>query len=143
MRYVLICILSCLFSSIGFAQVDDLREGQSWSFENAPHPDTRLVIGKIEPFRGGEGVAVGVSVVRLHSEPGLMLGGSIGHMPFSLKSLRPHLLELDKEPLPLDEVFISGYQAWKVAVQQEGAGVFTIPPAEAIEFVFTTVGEGQ
>lgn len=143
MRYVLASILGFLMTAYAVADTIDLKEGQSWSFEDAPHPDTRLVIGKIEPLWDGQETAVSVSVVNLNSERGLLIGGMISHLPFSAQALRAHLLELDETPVAMHEGFDDGYQTWKMAVKQQGAGVFTIAPADAIDFVFDTVWEGQ
>ncbi|MEM9570796.1 MAG: hypothetical protein AAF996_04980 [Pseudomonadota bacterium] len=143
MRLAWVCLISCFLAMFACAETIDLKVGQTWTFKNAPHPDTRIVIGKIEQLWDGRETAVSVSVVNLNTDRGLMVGGTISHLPFAAKSIRPYLLALDNPPLETDSEFEDGYQTWKYAIENEGAGVFTISPAEAIDLTMNMVWEGQ
>lgn len=143
MRVFICGILSVMMSMVALADQVSLEEGQTWTFKNPPHPETRLVIGKIEPIWEGKESAVSVSIVRLNSERGLAIGATVSHLPFSEQALVPHLIEIDGTSLPLDTNFKGGYDHWKSALERGEAGVFTVSPAEAIEFTMSVVWEGQ
>ncbi len=142
MRFIIAAVLTFLGAWSVHADQILIEEGQTWTFKNAPHEDTRLVIGKIETLWTEDDPVVSVAIINLRSPRGLLIGETIHHLPFARSALVPHLIAPDEiaSPLPFD--FSGGYTTWKDAVETQGAGVFTISPAEAIEFVFTTVLEG-
>lgn len=143
MRWFIAGLLSCLFTFEAVSEPISVEEGQTWTFKDAPHPDVRIVIGKIEQIWDGKDIAVSVSIVNLRTERGNLIGQTISHLPFSREALQPHLVELNEVSLPLDSEFEGGYATWKAALERGEAGVFTISPAEAIIVVLDTVWEAE
>ncbi|WOR15708.1 hypothetical protein RYZ27_03405 [Hyphomonas sp. FCG-A18] len=114
-----------------------IEVGDVWTFKDAPLEQTKLYIRKIEDSTTGAIVHVSIYPIPFMMRPdGQMVGGRIGHMPFSRKTLTASLI--DKVSIDMEEStdFEKGYQQWKDA---EG-GVFTISPAEAIIVVYSTFG---
>ena len=143
MREFAIGLFMIVGASIASAEQIEIREDQSWSFANAPHSDARIVIGTIEYLWDEKDPVIGVGIVNLHSSRGKKIGETIHHMPFAKSALVPYLVALDAQPLPLPSAYKDGYATWKVAVDNEEAGVFTVAPSHAIDFVINTVLEGN
>ena len=121
------------------AQRVQLAPGQVWTFQDQPMPEARLVIGEVEtPWPDNSDVAVSVSIVGLPKWPmenGEMVGGTISHLPFDKATLIASLDQQMEEPTQLDESFEGGYQTWRDALDKGEAGVFTIPPSEAVNMI--------
>lgn len=136
---VLLLTFGFLFGlSLAHADPVDLEKGQVWTFKDAPTDNARIIIGDIEDLWEGKETAVSISVIGLDQKRlpnGQMGGDQIFHLPFARSELEPHLIELADKHIDPPDGYVEGYSMWKAAVEAEEAGVFTISPAEVIDFV--------
>lgn len=122
-----------------FAETTDieLEVGQVWTYRNAELSESRLTIRKLEQNAQGEVVHVSIAPIAFRpTKAGQVIGGMVGHLPFTREAVLAALIEQvgrDDEPSPL---FEDGYAQWR----DDGGGVFTISPAEAVEFVYVAAG---
>jgi len=120
----------------------NLKAGQVWSFKDGL-PGEVLRIGVIEQLHDETVVSVSLSNVVVPENMRARAGGKtqiqIGHLPFSEVAVLNSLEDLIEEVSPAPDTFEQGYQTWKKAVVENGAGYFTISVAEARNAVLTTM----
>jgi len=111
--------------------------GQVWTYKTRPGEEQSVLqINKVENVEK-LGRIYHISVFHLHvSVPGAPEGfvSELPHLPVSQKSLDDSVLLLSKEPAQ-DVDFEEGYREWTEA----SGGVFTMPVAEVVDVVETTV----
>lgn len=119
---------------------EEVATGQVWTFRDAPSEDFRILIGDVE-FIPDLGDAVSVLVFQANpSFQGVPEYGIIVyHMPFERKSLVNNLDELQYDDVPVPDGYRVGYSEWYYAFQNDGAGIFTLSPTEALYAIFTGV----
>lgn len=119
----------------------EFAPGQVWRYETRPGEEaSRIVVCRVEPgTRLGTIVHVRVEGVAIRN-PAAAAGVArfIGHMPFAARSLRDSVVALEtvRTSLPAYE---EGYETWKAAFDEDGAGIFTVSVAEGIDFVEQTL----
>jgi len=119
------------------APLPEIAEGQVWTIKDAPGPETRVLVYKIEPY-APEDLAVHVSMTGVGRgvlSTGATFVGEISHLPFEHDALAASLDRLvETGRLPNPELQ-AGYEQWKLA----NGGLFTISAAETIRVVFETL----
>ena len=106
-------------------------------YKRQPTENSQIIIRRIEPLGDDISVHVSISPVPLRrTSDGKLVGGVIAHLPFEYETLRSALIELEDSTDEESELFLEGYLQWKEA---EG-GIFTIPPNEAVEYVYQITG---
>ena len=109
-----------------------LAPGQVWTIDDAPTPQTRLTIGRLEPFGLDTAVHVAVTDIgEIRSTSGKMVSGQMGHLPFSYNALASSLDTLIQENAPIPPSIAAGYTEW----QNVKAGIFTQGAAETVNFI--------
>ena len=107
--------------------------GQTWTFADAPQPETRTVIGALDEL-DGLGIVVSVSVINfpvVHPKTGETQMHDIQHAPMLPEALDSCLLE-QQEKAYLAPLFEKLRQQWLEAVRTDGAGAFSVSVAELI-----------
>jgi hypothetical protein len=99
------------------------KPGQVWSLRIPEAPQALLTILRVESIRGaGTIVHVAVSEVPL----------AVGHMPFTEAAIDRSVLDLVRtDALGADS--LEGYDEWRRAFDNEGAGVFSVTVPEALK----------
>ena len=120
----------------------ELVEGQVWSFEGGK-PGEELIIGHLETIYGEKVVSISLLGVVVPDDIVDAFGGQsviqISHMPFSEEALRSSLKTLISSNASLPGEFEEGYNIWKQAMENEGAGFFTVSVSEGRNFILSTV----
>lgn len=115
----------------------EFRAGQVWSYETRSGEEpSRLVVCKVEPNEDlGPIIHIHVEGVAIKS-PGSPDGVSrvIGHMPFAEESLRESVVTVEETRTQLPG-YEEGYNTWKAAFDEGGAGIFTISVADAVDLM--------
>lgn len=114
--------------STGFAQ-SEFAEGHIWSIKSAVPSTARIVIGRIEPWRGT--IVVHISVIDIPPTTAGPRGNSItkiSHMPFEKAALEKSVGSLLSTGALPDPKFEMGYQHWK----DSNGGVYTIPISQVL-----------
>jgi hypothetical protein len=109
------------------AVTDDSRykPGQVWSLRLPEAPQARLTILRVESLLG-EGTIVHVAV----SEVPL----PVGHMPFTEAAIERSVLDL-VGTVSVGPAALEGYDEWRRAFDNEGAGVFSVTVPEALKVI--------
>lgn len=139
-------VAAAILSGLGSAKAQapgdpmiDFAPGQEWSIRGGA-AETRVIIGRIEPFL--DDTVIHVSVIGVPIPAGMPGAGNlfdIGHSPFSKAALANSLDELVATGVPPAAHFGDGYAQWEAA----HGGVYTVSVAEAIDLVLVTVGQGR
>lgn len=114
----------------------ELAVGQIWAIKNAPGPNTRIVIGRIE------GNIVHISVFDVPTPPGYPLKTGaipIGHMPFARAAIDMSIDKLLGSNGQTESSFEDGYEEWRSAK----GGYFTVSVSEAIAATLEAVTKGR
>ncbi len=116
--------------------MSEFSAGQTWRYKTRPGEEaSRVVVCKVETDeRFGKIVHVyveGVAIKNPHLAGGVKI---IAHLPFAEGALRRSVVTLEGMRLPLPG-YEEGYKTWKQAFDAGKAGIFTIPVAEAVEFM--------
>ncbi len=142
-----VAAIAALFSAANVVSAADPEVGQTYVCPSeASLPPVFVVVGKLENL-SDHGIAGEEGAQRLAH---LQLRGDgvdfpvAGHAPFALETLT-HCQSVSDHGLILDpERLNDGYSVWLKAFQDEGAGFFTISPAEAYWMMLGVIeGEGQ
>jgi predicted Rdx family selenoprotein len=136
-------ITAVFFSTFAMTEAiaNEFKEGQVWSYRARPQEQaSTLLINKVEtdPKLGSIfHISVrGVSVKNRRAPGGVTK--ELPHFPVSKKTLDDSVLEhVGSEP-PNPE-YREGYAQWKRAFDSGNAGIFTIPVAEIVGIVESTV----
>ena len=119
-----------------------LEVGQVWSFDGGK-PGEELIIGRIETLHGETVVSISLSNIVVPDAVVSAFGGQsviqVSHMPFVEEALLNSIETLIRSNAPVPEGFEEGYQTWKQAMENEGAGFFTVPVSEGRNFILSTV----
>jgi len=120
------------------------QEGQVWTFQGAPLPKSRVVVGKIDQFAGRQDLVFSVSIIKVPI-PNTAAGGiriaDISHAPVSKSVLDASLLEQVGAGEPSGS-FAEGYDQWRQAYLHGDAGVFSVEISKVIEFICDVVAKG-
>ncbi len=113
--------------------------GQVWTVRDAPGPDVRVVIGKIEEF----GVVRAVHVAVLNVPEFELLRSDqtatidLLHVPFEASALRRSLdAQVGDFTAPPDG-FAESYAEWRLAAEDGEAGVLPLTVTEAVNLIMT------
>lgn len=107
--------------------------GQSWTFEDAPQEESRLVIGAIQDDGDQQIIHVQIAPIPFRANAdGFVIGGLVGHMPFAPEAVRKSVIALVDTDVAVSPEFKTGMKQWRDA---EG-GVFTISVGQAVDFVY-------
>lgn len=110
--------------------------GQVWEYRTRPADEGSLLrIHSIEQFTSGE--IYHISLIGLAYGRGMADGGVFGHMAVSRETLDQSVTRLSDSPAAFPDP-TEGIAQWRAA----NGGVFTIPIAEIIDGVMTTITGG-
>ena len=135
MKGLAVSVIASLLSLVGaraegLAEVTELAVGQKWSYAGGAET-SHFVIGRIETVGGEEVVSISLfrpdadAVVRDDGQTFPMT--EFGHLPFSSDVIRRDAKRLLEEDAELSDMFESGYEQWRDAVREGGAGWFDAP----------------
>ena len=134
-------LVAALKRAAGRTPVDaadvDFRPGQVWRYRTRPtESESTLTVLKVERHENiGAVVHVAVGGLRVrnpHHASGV--SETISHMPFALGAVHESVTERVREDAPLPD-HADGYAQWRSAFDAGEGGVFTIPVAEAVEYM--------
>jgi len=114
--------------------------GQEWSIKSVSHTTAKVIVGRLETWRGK--ICVNVSIVDVPIPSGMPGAGGvteIAHIPFDQAALAAsvdQLLATRVSPSPSFEV---GYKQW----QDAKGGVFSISVEKAIEVTLQMVNRRE
>jgi len=113
--------------------------GQVWSYKTRPNEKTStLVILKVEQDKElGEIVHIALRDLKMKRSGGGFLTRA-NHLPFAAKSIDESVVKMLSKDEELPD-FSEGYNLWKEAFAAKKAGVYTIPVAEAVEGMESTL----
>lgn len=106
---------------------------------NAPNPSARVIVGRVEPFRGR---MIAHVTVRDLDPPGDVEGFgeeaelTISHIPIALEAAAESLSVLITPMGEISQDFEEAYTDWKAMADQGQAGIFVESVAEAIYDIF-------
>jgi len=115
-----------------------LAVGQEWSIKSSPASATRIVIGRIEPWRDKVVVHVSILNVVISANP-TMTVSEIAHAPFEESALARSLDQMTATSRSPSSQFESGYAQWK---EQHG-GIYTVTVSEMISLAIQTLNQHQ
>ncbi|MET0544903.1 MAG: hypothetical protein ABWZ40_01205 [Caulobacterales bacterium] len=122
-----------------------VQPGQIWSIKQAPNPEARAIIGRVEPFKGRMVLHLSVrdlappgGVDAFEAEAELM----IGHIPIALESAVESLSSLISPAGEITPEFEQGYAEWKAAADKGQAGIFIETIPDAIWDIFAVMRTG-
>ena len=142
-----VAVIAALFSAVGAVSAAEPEVGHAYiCLSEAGLPPVFVAIGKLENLSDHGIVGEGGTQRLVH----LQLKGDgadfpvAGHAPFALETLN-HCPSVSGDGMTLDrERLNDGYSVWLKAFHEQGAGFFTISPAEAYWMMLGVVdGEGQ
>lgn len=116
-------------------------QGQVWSYHTRPGEESStLLINRVEELPvHGKVFHISVRAVRVknpHHPDGVTT--ELPHFPVSSATLDDSCVEVVGESEP-DPGYLKGYEAWRSAFDAGGAGVFSIPVAEIVSFIETSI----
>ncbi len=101
-------------------------EGQEWSVKSLTQSTTKVIIGRIEPWRDKIAVHISIVDIPVSQETGAFHISKIVHIPFEESALAASVDKLIATGVPPARDFDSGYKQWK----EHNGGIFTVPIAE-------------
>jgi hypothetical protein len=118
--------------------------GQVWTFRDAPLPQSRVVIGRLD-HGARDGWIVSVSITNVYV-PDTANGGryltDISHAPMTVQALDASVIAQDGEGASVHD-FEDGYGEWRAAFDKGEAGVFTIGAADIVSVITEAVAKGK
>jgi hypothetical protein len=120
------------------------RPGQVWTYKDAPRPDSRAIVGKVENIAGA-GWVVSVCLTNVYlpnwqtHEPEL---NAISHAPMTAEAMDNSVIAQSGTGEPI-EAFAEGYGEWRSFFDKHEAGVFSITVAEVVKFIGEAVVKGR
>ena len=125
------------------AAAQQFSEGQVWNYRaRLEEPTSTLLINKVEVEpKLGEVYHISVRWVRVknrHAPNGVST--ELPHFPVSRKTLELSVTTLVGQS-PANPDYLEGYATWRKAYEEGNAGVFTIPVAEIVGFVESTLSQ--
>ncbi len=123
--------LLCLI--VSDAQTQDFASGQIWTYKDAVPATSRVIIGRIDIFPGDRTV-ISVSITDAPIPTTTEPLQTISHLPFDEGALRQSV-EKQVGVAMVPSEFAEGYQLWREEYDRGDAGTFTIPVAEAVEYI--------
>lgn len=118
------------------------QEGQVWKYKTRKNEtESVLIILKVE--KEAEEIRVHIAIDKAKIKNPRSNSGftqTISHLPFSYKALDESVIELLHQNTELPD-FSEGFNTWKQAFLQARAGVFSIPVAEAVDYVERTINQ--
>lgn len=116
-----------------------LKPGQVWTLRNAPNPAARVIVGRVEPFKGR---MIAHVTVRDLDPPGDVDGFgeeaelTISHIPIALEGAAESLSVMITPMGEISEDFEEAYADWKTLADKGQAGIFVESIAEAVYDIF-------
>ena len=120
------------------------QPGQVWSYKDAPRPDSRAIVGKVENI-AGTGWVVSVCVTNVYlpnwqtREPEL---NAISHAPMTAEAMDSSVVAQTGTGEPIDG-FAESYSEWRALFGKNEAGVFIITVADVVKFIGEAIAKGQ
>jgi len=119
------------------ATIVELAPGQVWSIKSEKPTTAKIVIGRIENWKGQ--VTVHCSIIDIPVPQNVAENRSplqIDHVPFEKSAIVSSLDKLLATGVPLSTGFERGYKHWRA---DENAGVFTISASKVIALMVESV----
>ena len=111
------------------------REGQVWTYATRPGEEgSTLLINRIDDHPDfGRVFHLSLRELRVRSDnsPG-GFATTMSHCPVSLETMEASAVDCIGDE-PADPDHAEGYEQWRRAVDEEGAGVWTLPVAEIVD----------
>jgi hypothetical protein len=120
------------------------EEGQVWTFRDAPLPDSRVIVGKVDNTeRDGWVVSVCVGNVYMpDAATGERYLTHVSHTPMTAQALDASVIAQAGISTPL-EGFDEAYRGWRDEYAKGEAGVFIISVAEIIGYFADAILKGH
>jgi hypothetical protein len=142
-------ISSCTSNSSSALDIEGVKSkykvGQVWSFKSRPsEPNSKLTIVKIaSDGKLGNIIHVQVDSVKIKtSTKSEKYTHLVSHMPFSEAAIDSSVTEKLGEVTELPD-FQKGYTEWRTSFRAGKAGIFSIPVGKSVEYMETTMLEGN
>ncbi|WP_073268755.1 hypothetical protein [Phytopseudomonas punonensis] len=121
----------------------NFQEGQVWNYQTrAGEESSRLYIVQIDPHEKlGPIYHIALDGLKLrnpHIEGGLQI--DLPHLPISEAALQSSVTQLIDSGAPMPDIS-EGYGHWKAAFDADEGGIFTIPVAQAVEYIEKAVNQ--
>ena len=116
-----------------------LKPGQVWTMRGAPNAAARVIVGRVEPFKGR--MIVHITVRDLDPPSGVDGFGeeaelTISHIPIALEAAAESLSVLITPMGEISEDFEEAYKDWKALADNGQAGIFVESIPEAVFDIF-------
>ena len=131
-------LLACLIlAAMTTAKAADFEEGQIWRYDTRPHEQgSRLFIARVD--RGlWEDPIFHIYVDGLRLKNPYRANGyqdHLPHLPVSRETLEASVTALEEAKAAVPDVS-RGYATWRKEFDRGGAGVFTIPVRQIIQYI--------
>ncbi|WP_415773728.1 hypothetical protein [Pseudomonas sp. LB3P38] len=131
-KALLLC--GVLWSMAAFSASKELKVGDIWAYKNRPGEDgSTLTILKIENYpKLGKVVHIRVDGFRMINPVTGNEFNDMPHLPFQAKTLERSITHRVGETAEIPD-FKQGYAAWRVAFDEEKAGVFKISVSKTLD----------
>ena len=122
-----------------------LKPGQVWTMRGAPNPAARVIVGRVEPFKGR---MIAHITVRDLDPPSDVEGFgedaelTISHIPIALEAAAESLSVLITPMGEISADFEDAYIDWKTLANAGQAGIFVESIPEAIYDIFAIMRGG-
>lgn len=113
-------------------------QGQVWTIRDAPAPETRIVVGRVDGAASVVHVSVTDVPVPEHLAPGAPRI-TIAHAPFGQAALAASVLGLERAGAAPVEGFAEAYAEW--AAEEEGC--YSIGVRESIDQIFAALAADE
>lgn len=116
-----------------------LKPGQVWTMRSAPNPSARVIVGRIEPFKGR--MIAHITVRDLDPPSGVEGFGedaelTISHIPIALEGAAESLSVMVTPMGEISTDFEQAYNGWKQMADAGQAGIFVESIADAVHDIF-------
>jgi hypothetical protein len=119
------------------------HEGQVWTFNAAPLPESRVIIGKVENIQGsGWVVSVCFTNVYIEDQAGNYRLSNIAHAPMSSEALESSVIEQTGTSEPVDG-FDEARREWRELLATGEAGIFAVGAGEVVRLISDAIAKGQ
>jgi hypothetical protein len=122
-----------------------LKPGQVWTMRGAPNPAARVIVGRVEPFKGR--MIAHISVRDL-DPPGDVEGFgeeaelTISHIPIALEAAAESLSVMITPMGEISADFEEAFADWRAMADAGQAGIFVESIPEAIYDIFAIMRSG-
>jgi hypothetical protein len=143
MRHLL--FLAAMIAMTTNAQARDFEAGQLWSYHARPGDDASLILIDLVESVPKLGAVYHISVLRVHLpswKDSSRAETDLPHFPVLKEALEKSVIAHVGDRAPLD-AYRTGYNTWRAAFDDGRAGAFTIPIAEVVSIVETTLEKNR